>query len=317
VTFEHLTAEEACAALAAAGVVLDPAQVHIEKRDERWLVRLPAERLAWFAASERGRAGLATERRVLGLLAARCSFAVPRVLHEAPSGDFDLRSKVPGSADPWQVYRAVESRPDVARRLGAAIGGLLAEQHTRIAAADVAGWLPHAPEWPEPRAWIAERLATVVPDDAELRARADAVISAYESVAVTPDDRALVHADLGFHNLAIDAQSYAVAGVFDYEGAAWADRHHDFRYLVLDYVSYDLLDAALAVYEPAVGRALDRERVLLYNAACAVTFLAFRAGHAAAERWCGRTLAEDLDWSTRAIARVLDGEPRPRAVRRG
>jgi hypothetical protein len=45
--------------------------------------------------------------------------------------------------------------------------------------------------------------------------------------------------------------------------------------------------------------------------------LAFRAGHAAAERWCGRTLAEDLDWSTRAIARVLDGEPRPRAGRRG
>jgi hypothetical protein len=316
VTFALLTAEDVCAALPAAGIVLDPAQVRLEQRDERWLVRLPAERLAWFAASERGRARLATERRVLRLLAARCSFAVPRLLYEAPSGDFDVRSKVLGNADPRQVYRAVEHRPDVARRLGAAIGSLLAEQHTRIAAADVAGWLPRQPEWPEPRAWIAERLATVVPDDAALRARAEAVIRAYESVAVTADDCALVHADVGFHNLAIDEQSYAVGGVFDYEGAAWADRHHDFRYLVLDYVSYDLLDAALAAYEPALGRTLDRERVLLYNAACAVTFLAFRAGHAATERWCGRTLAEDIDWSTRAIARVLDGEPRPRAARR-
>src|SRR2546427_4524466 len=34
----------------------------------------------------------------------------------------------------------------------------------------------------------------------------------------------------GFHNLAIDATSLAVSGLFDYDGAAWADRHHDFRY---------------------------------------------------------------------------------------
>ena len=94
-------------------------------------------------------------------------------------------------------------------------------------------------------------------------------------------------------------------GIFDYEGAAWADRHHDFRYLVFDFDRYELLDAARAVYEPAVGRAIRRERALLYNAACAVTFLAYRAGHAPGERWCGRTLAEDLEWSTGAIARAL------------
>jgi hypothetical protein len=45
---------------------------------------------------------------------------------------------------------------------------------------------------------------------------------------------------------------------------------------------------------------------LLYNAACAVTFLAFRADREPEERWCGRTLAEDLHWSKLAIARVTD-----------
>jgi hypothetical protein len=31
-----------------------------------------------------------------------------------------------------------------------------------------------------------------------------------------------------------------------------------------------MLDAALEVYEPAVGRRLDRDRIRLYNAACAI-----------------------------------------------
>lgn len=130
-------------------------------------------------------------------------------------------------------------------------------------------------------------------------------MDAYESVIVEEADRVLVHADVAFHNLAIDSESRTVRGIFDYDGAAWADRHHDFRYLVFDFDRYELLEAARAVYEPAVGRPIRRDRALLYNAACAVTFLAYRAGHAPEERWCGRTLVEDLAWSTGAIAGAL------------
>jgi hypothetical protein len=32
-----------------------------------------------------------------------------------------------------------------------------------------------------------------------------------------------------------------VHGLFDYEGAAWADRHHDFRYLAFDLDRDELL----------------------------------------------------------------------------
>ncbi len=301
--FVALTATIACRALAQAGLDLAPDDVEIEARDERWLVRLPDRRLAWFAASEDGRRRLQLERRVLRLLATRCSFGVPRLLYENDAGDYDVRAMVPGMSDPRRIFADVRADSSLAMRIGAAIGRMLAEQHTKITAADVP-WLPRRPAWPRSREWISARLPSVV-NDRSLIADADAIMRSYDEIPVTAKDRALVHTDLSFHNLAIDPTSYAVHGLFDYEDAAWADRHHDFRYLVFDVDRYDLLDAAVAVYHTVVERQIHRRRVLLYNAACAVTFLAHRVGTAPEDRSCGRTLAEDIGWSKHAIARAL------------
>lgn len=276
----------------------------MELHEEKWLVRLPGQRLAWFAASRRGLELLDVERRVLRLLEARCSFAAPRLLFESRDGEFDLRTMVPGSADPLTCYHLVRDSAEHAVRMGAAIGAILAEQHTKIKAAEVSPWLPSRPSWPESREWVRDRLPLVV-DDSRLIARAIAVMDLYEQVSVDEADRVLIHADVGFHNLAIDPESHAVNGIFDYEGAAWADRHHDFRYLVFGFDRYDLLEAASSAYEAVAGRVIGRDRVLLYNAACAITFLAFRVGVKAEQRWCGRTLAEDLQWSEHAIGKVL------------
>jgi len=304
VPFEALSPDIACEVLAEAGLEFAPSDVHVEAREERWVVRLPGQHLAWFAASRHGLQRLQTERRVLRLLEARCTFRVPRVLFESAAGEFDVRAMVPGVSDPWRIYAEVRDSVELAVQLGTAVGTILAEQHSRIGAADVAGWLPRRPAWPEPREWVCERLSNVV-DDSGLIASAEAVMEAYESVPVSEADRALVHTDVGFHNLGIDPQSHTVHGIFDYDGAAWADRHHDFRYLVFDLDRYELLEAALSAYEPVVGHRIQRERVLLYNAACAVTFLAYRAGAKPEERSCGRTLAEDLRWSRLAIARAM------------
>src|SRR6185503_9316415 len=97
----------------------------------------------------------------------------------------------------------------------------------------VVDWLGQRPSWPESLTWVRERLPKVV-DDLDLLADAAAVMQSYENVAVAEADRALVHADVGFHNLGIDDDTHAVHGLFDYDDAAWADRHHDFRYLVFD-----------------------------------------------------------------------------------
>jgi len=301
--FDALTPELARERLLAAGVTLPAEEIHVEARDERWLVHLPQTRLAWFAASDAGWRRLVRERRVLRLLETRCTFLTPRILFEDPRGEYDVRAMVPGMSDPWRIFAQLCESAELAVRVGRGVGAILAEQHTCIHAADVSGWLPRKPSWPESLSWIRERLGRVV-DDSKLVDDAQAIIADCEAKQVLQSDRVLVHGDVGFHNLVIDPISHTVRGIFDYDSAAWADRHHDFRYLMFEQDRFDLLEAALSVYEPAVGRPISRERVLLYNAACAISFLADRAGTRPDDRPCGRTLAEDLRWTTYAIAKV-------------
>jgi aminoglycoside phosphotransferase (APT) family kinase protein len=297
-----LTPESACEALRAAGLSCSPNEIKIIGREERWAVMLPGERIAWFPASESGSRRLAVERRVLRLLADRCSFRVPRTLFVSESG-FEVRQMVPGRCDPWGLFERCKRDRELTQRVGRSLGGILAEQHTAIGKAEVTGWLPRRVAWPEGSDWIRERLPGVV-DDVDLVAIVGRTIERYGAVAVAAGDRVLVHGDVGLHNLALDPETDTVNGIFDYDGAAWADRHHDFRYLLFDVGREDMLDAALGVYEPATGRTADRERIRLYNAACAITYLAFRSGTPPDQKSCGRTLAEDLRWVRTALARL-------------
>jgi len=299
----RLSAVEACAALREGGLTVRPDEITLEAREDRWLARLPGDRMAWFPANARGRARLAADRRLLRLLAERCRFRVPRILDESAIG-FDLRAVVPGLCDPFALDARIADDHALARRLGHALGLVLAEQHSRIPRSDVAGWLPDRVPWPEPIDWIRERLPDVT-DDASLLARIDRVLEIQAAIAVPSDDRTLVHGDLGVHNIAVDPATGDLQGVFDYDGAAWDDRHHDFRYFVFDHDREDLLEAAIAAYEPGTGRRIDRRRVRLYNAISAICYLAHRRGVAADVRHCGRTLAEDLAWVRKAVDAVL------------
>jgi len=309
--YADLTMATACRALGEAGLSYPAEALTIDAREERWVVTLPEGRIAWFPASEAGARRLAVERHVLGLLVERCLFRVPEVLFVSDAG-FDVRRMVPGRCDPWGLYDRCQGASALAQKIGRSVGKILVEQHTRIAQADVAGWLPRRVPWPEPGTWIRERLPRVIDDRGLIRALGN-VIDMYERTPVETSDCALVHGDFGLHNVATDPETDAVNGVFDYDGAAWADRHHDFRYLLFDIGREDMLDAALEVYEPTIGRSLDRDRIQLYNAACAITFLAFRVGVPPEQKSCGRTLAEDLRWVCAALAR-LTGKGEPRAA---
>jgi Phosphotransferase enzyme family len=297
-----LTADLACEALREAGLTFAPTEVRVEQRDDRWAVWLPGDRMAWFPANEQGRRRLSVERKVLRLLAERCTFQTPRILFESALG-YDVRAIVPGHCDPWGLYARIKHDDRLARQIGRALGAILTEQHTRIVGTDVAGWLPQHVPWPEPGERIRERIPHVV-NDRRLIAAIERTFAIYEDAAVDPDDRVLLHSDFGLHNVVVDPTTFDVRGVFDYDSAAWADRHHDFRYLFLDLGQEELLEAALAVYEPAIGRTLSRQRIWLYNTACAITYLAYRRGVPPEQRWCGRTLDEDLGWVRSGIERL-------------
>jgi hypothetical protein len=298
----NLTPKIACEALRGVGLLFSPEEILIAAREERWAVVLPGERLAWFPASRSGCRRLAVERRVLRLLADRCAFRAPRTLLVSQSG-FEVRQMVPGCCDPWGLFERCKRDGELAQRVGRSLGAILAEQHTAIGEAEVMGWLPRRVAWPERRDWIRERLPSVVDDD-DLRVIMESTIERYEAVAVDGGDCVLVHGDVGLHNLALDPGTDTVNGIFDYDGAARADRHHDFRYLLFDVGHEDMLDAALGVYEPAIGRTLDRDRIRLYNAASAIGFLAVRSGTAPDQKSCGRTLAEDLRWVRTALSKL-------------
>ena len=85
--FANLTAEVACEALRSADVTCSPKDIAVVARDERWAVSLPGERIAWFPASEAGNRRLDLERRVLRLIAERCSYQAPRILFVSDSGE--------------------------------------------------------------------------------------------------------------------------------------------------------------------------------------------------------------------------------------
>jgi hypothetical protein len=298
--YPDLTVETACEALRGAGQAYSPEEIRIIARDERWAVSRPGNRIAWFPASESGSRRLAVERRVLRLLADRCSFHAPRPLLVSDSG-LDLRQMIPGRCDPRDLFQRCKVNSTLAQNIGRSVGAILAEQHTRIREADVFGWLPQRIVWPESGPWIRERLPQVV-DDTDLIRKAGRLFERYDALTVDTKDHVLVHGDVGLHNLALDQQTDAVNGIFDYDSAAWTDRHHDFRYLLFDIGRKDMLNAALEVYEPAVGRAIDRDRLRLYNAACALCYLALRRGVPPNQRSCGRTLAEDVRWASAALS---------------
>ena len=120
-----LTPEIACEALRAAGLFCSPDETRIVAREERWAVELPGERLASFPASQSASRRLAVERRVLRLLAERCSFRVPRTLLVSESG-FEVRQMVAGRCDPWGLFERCKRDSGLARRVGRSLGAILA-----------------------------------------------------------------------------------------------------------------------------------------------------------------------------------------------
>lgn len=290
-------APEPAAIAAALGLELAPGSIRIEPRDDRFAALLPGDRIAWFPTSTNGVTRLAREARVLDLLARHCRFAAPRVLRSADS--WQLRAAVPGTVDPWPTYQRVLADPGYARNLGAQLGAMIADQHLNIPAAQI-DFLPTRSHWPYPLPRIAADLPQVI-DDAPLIARCLATLEAYEKMPI--HDPVLTHGDLGLHNLAL-APDGSVAGIFDYDDAALADRHADFRYLMFDTTDDALLQSAIAAYRQAGGPAIDLPRVALFNAAAAIGFLADRRGHAPDARPAGRTLDEDLRWTRLALDRL-------------
>ncbi|HTC50424.1 MAG TPA: aminoglycoside phosphotransferase family protein [Steroidobacteraceae bacterium] len=294
-SIEHISA-----ALLEAGFRHDPRALELHLSKERVAVRMSHDRMAWFPSSQAGHALLTKERRVLRLLERYCHFPAPRVLYEDERG-WDLRALVKGAVRPSGLTERIMGDCAFAHAFGEDLGRMLAQQHARIPAAELTGWLPTVPNWP--RAEDLAHLPETVGDN-RLRGRIARALERRAELTRSLRDPVLVHADVAPHNLAVDPASFRVVGLFDYEGAAFGDRHHDFAYMVFSSAETPMLEGARASYESELGIRIDRDRVRLLNAVAAIGFLAFRHGHLPEEAWCGRTLTQDLAWTNDALERV-------------
>ena len=279
-----------------AGIAVAETPFDVESRKGRTLVHLDDGRIAWYPEKPEGRVAIANERRILRLVEKYCAFRAPRILYEDAEG-WDVRAIVPGVATP-DFLKQVRTDPRGAERTGAALGRILAEQHSRIPASEL-GWLPCIPSWPESAA-IAN-LPRVI-EDPQVLARISGALEYRNTTAVSVSDAVLVHGDLGAWNLAVSPATGEVEGVFDYGDAVFGDRHQDFKYMQFHGAEEQvMLEAAIRSYEEATRVTLDRGRIRFFNAIEAIGFLGSRLGHAPEERWCGRTLDEDVEWTTTAL----------------
>jgi aminoglycoside phosphotransferase (APT) family kinase protein len=291
-----LNQEDILHRLRLAGIAVDGPRLRLESRNGRILVHLDDERIAWFPAEPEGRTALENERRILRLIEKYCRFRAPRILYEDAEG-WDVRAIVPGVAAP-DFLTQMRTDPRGAERTGASLGRILAEQHLCIPASEL-GWLPRISSSPHSAA-IAN-LPKVI-EDSRLLARIGRALEHWKEVALNVSDAVLVHGDLSASNLVVSAVTGEVQGVFDYGDAVFGDRHQDFKYLLFHGAEEQvMLEAAIQSYEGATRFILDRGRIRFFNAIGAIGFLGYRFGHAPEERWCGRTLEEDVEWTSTAL----------------
>src|SRR5271167_2596099 len=101
----------------------------------------------WFPVQPGSRIAIENERRILRLVEEYCRFRAPRILYEDAEG-WDVRAIIPGVAAA-DFLNQVRTDPRAALRTGAALGRILAEQHSNIPASKLDGWLARIPPWPQ------------------------------------------------------------------------------------------------------------------------------------------------------------------------
>jgi aminoglycoside phosphotransferase (APT) family kinase protein len=109
-----------------------------------------------------------------------------------------------------------------------------------------------------------------------------------------PDDPVIALGDLQMHNMAVDAATGALAGVFDFDDASVAHRLEDFKYLPSFGVAFT--QVALEAYSAAVGPKVGLDGVGRLHVLSALEHFTFV--DQASSRW-----AEIIEWSQTALDR--------------
>jgi aminoglycoside phosphotransferase (APT) family kinase protein len=251
------------------GVHVPTGQVTPRWREWRWIARIGADRICYFAESNHARVRLERERQLLCALEGRVACAIPSVLAVSADGRLQVRRMVLGDQIQNREFEIGTSTgwEQIAKTYGAAIASL----HRAIEPSEAAALvqprpenLPYAAEMLRPLAdrWIRDRgLARTV----------TAILDLYAAIRVAPWDRALIHGDLIADNMLFDLSAHLFVGMFDFADAEVADRHLDLKYV--HSFGKRFAEGLMAAYENEAEVILDRQRPAIYHIASAVSHL--------------------------------------------
>jgi aminoglycoside phosphotransferase len=251
------------------GIIVAPEAIALEQSDGCRFARLSHGNLLFVAETPAGAARLARESKLLRALAKRVQFGLPR-FHDFPDQGLQFRSPVPGAQLGGDGRERTFADSPQGERLARELGRTIGELHAAFSRAELEalGLAAAAPALPRPEA-LREGLTSRI--EPEIAAICETLIRRYADIR--PDeDVVFVHGDLWAGNIAVDLETGALNGLFDFEDAGLGDRHIDLMYL--HSFGDGFADRAFQAYAQKTGRPISKARTALYHAIAAMTALA-------------------------------------------
>ena len=279
------------------GINVAPERISLEWRSWRWLAHLPDDRVAYIAGTMDSAKRLAKENAVLNLLKDRVSFGIPFVEFSSSSDRLQVRRKIPGiqvGGGPEKVFGNSKLGPRLASDLGRAFAELhqaLGPDECEAMGIGQGSTLPLAHD-------LERRLSNKLPEPDEADALSF-VLTRYRTLEIPKKDFVFTHGDPWGGNFAVDPETGALNGLFDFEEMAIDDRNLDLRYL--HSFGIDFKDRAIAAYARSASGSPSAERMNLYHLVSAFDALA-NALHAKDEE----LIANRRRWVTASINELLD-----------
>jgi aminoglycoside phosphotransferase len=267
-----VTPETVSAALkTVAGLAVPPERVKLEWRSWRWAAYLPEGMLAFIPDDEAAARRLAREGRLLQLLATRVSFGVPQVRYFDSALRLQIRSMVPGAQVGGEGREPAFGKLPQGLRLGDDLGRALGEMHGALTPAEAAE-LGFEYRWPLPEGEEIRRRLRGKISDPLVGATLSRLLEVYATKKSVSHDLVLTHGDVWGGNLAVDLDSGALNGLFDFDDACLADRHFDLMYT--HSFGEEFRERAFTAYVRAAGTEISVQCTAMYHAISAFAALA-------------------------------------------
>ena len=263
-----ITPEALAAALKQAGVEV-AGSINLEWRAWRWVGQADSDRIVFVAPSEEAATRLSTEADLLALMSKRTKLELPRVIYRDPRTGLQVRRKIRGIQIPSgqeQLFGASPQGLTLAKGLGEAIasihGSITREEGLAIGLSSV------EPRHLSPDAISALQAAALNIDQMEI---IEHLLAIHRNEPPSKSDVVVVHGDIWRGNMAIDAESGGLNGLFDFDDCGLADRHFDLRYA--HSFGEDFAVCCFAAYSAKSGTAISIRRTAMYHAMSALEAL--------------------------------------------